>query len=134
MQELEMSLRNDLLKIGLDVDFNLSIRPYSKSYFGRYDVKSNTIILYVQKTPNGDMYPYCDLLLTVVHEAVHCVQWSNPKYERVKGIMHNAEFKKLYAVYSNRAKARVLFGEVLGYDFVYQANYRKSCHRSGVVC
>lgn len=115
MQELEMRLRNDLSKIGLDVEFALSLRPYSKSYFGRYDVISKTIILYVQKNTKGDMYPYKDLLLTTIHEAIHCLQWSNPNYKRVRGIMHDTEFKRLYDIYSNRAKARILFKEVSRY-------------------
>lgn len=112
MQELESQLRDDLLNIGLDVDFTLSLRPYSKTYFGRFDPKENKVILYVCETPKGDMYPYEELLLTTVHEVVHCLQWHNPNYQRVKGIMHDFEFKKLYSLYSNRAKARVLFKEV----------------------
>lgn len=121
MQELEAQLREDLLKIGLDVEFTLSLRPYSKSYFGRYDVATRTIILYVHKTPKGEVYSYEELLLTTIHEAIHCKQWSNPKYKRVKGVMHDIEFKRLYALYSNRAKARILLREVLSYDSFYQA-------------
>ena len=120
MQELEMRLRNDLSKIGLDVDFTLSLRPYSKSYFGRYDVNTSTVIVYVQKTPDGDMYSYEDILLTTVHEAIHCKQWHDPKYKRVKGVMHDIEFKRLYSLYSNRAKARVLFKEVANRDISYK--------------
>ena len=120
MQELEMRFRNDLSKIGLDVDFTLSLRPYSKSYFGRYDVNTSTVIVYVQKTPDGDMYSYEDILLTTVHEAIHCKQWHDPKYKRVKGVMHDIEFKRLYSLYSNRAKARVLFKEVSNHDILYK--------------
>lgn len=120
MQELEMRLRNDLSKIGLDVEFTLSLRPYSKSYFGRYDVNTSTVIVYVQKTPDGDMYSYEDILLTTVHEAIHCKQWHDPKYKRVKGVMHDIEFKRLYSLYSNRAKARVLFKEVSNHDISYK--------------
>ena len=67
-----MRLRNDLSKVGLDVNFTLSLRPYSKSYFGRYDITTSTIIIYVNKTPNGEMYSYEELLLTLIHEAIHC--------------------------------------------------------------
>ena len=125
MQELEMRLRNDLSKVGLDVDFTLSLRHYSKSYFGRYDVATSTIILYVYKTPNGEMYSYEELLLTLIHEAIHCWQWHNPKYKRVKGVMHDPEFKRLYALYSNRARARLLLREVIQYDSFYQTCGRK---------
>lgn len=113
MQELEMSLRNDLSKVGLDVEFTLSLRPYSKSYFGRYDINTSTIIVYVQKTPNGEMYSYEEILLTTIHEAIHCYQWHNPEFKRVRGVMHDLEFKRMYNTYSNRAKARLLFKEMM---------------------
>ena len=129
MQELEMRLRNDLSKVGLDDDFTLSLRPYSKSYFGRYDIATSTIILYVYKTPKGEMYPYEELLLTTIHEAIHCKQWHDPNYKRVKGVMHDLEFKRLYAMYSNRAKARILFKEATRYDSVY-----KTCGRESTYC
>lgn len=132
MQGLEMRLRNDLSKIGLDVKFTLSLRPYSKSYYGRYDIKTSTVILYVQKTPDGEMYPYEDLLLTTIHEVIHCKQWHDPKYKRVRGVMHNTEFKKLYALYSNRAKARILFKEVLNYDFSYKRVSKENFNCIGV--
>lgn len=129
-----MSLRNDLLKIGLVVDFNLSLRRYSKSYFGRYDINTSTIILYVHKTPEGEMYSYEDLLLTTIHEAIHCLQWHDPKYKRVRGVMHDLEFKRLYALYSNRAKARILFREVLSYDKSYKEVFREAYSRVSVPC
>ena len=133
MQELETSLRKDLSKIGLDVKFTLSLRPYSKSYFGRYDPNKNIIILYVYKTPDGAMYSYEDLLLTTIHEAIHCLQWSNPEFKRVKGVMHDLEFKRLYDLYSNRARARILFREVLqSYDYIYQKDFRQVYDSIGV--
>ena len=134
MQELEMRLRNDLSKIGLDVKFTLSIRPYSKSYFGRYDVASNTVILYVQKIRGGDMYSYEELLLTTIHEAIHCLQWCDPKFKRIKGVMHDLEFKRLYSLYSNRAKARILFKEVTSRGFVYQEIGRQARIKVGALC
>lgn len=133
MQELETQLREDLLKIGLDVKFTLSLRPYSKTYFGRYDPNTNTIILYVHKTPDGVKYSYKELLLTTVHEAVHCLQWSNPDFKRVRGVMHDPEFKNLYDLYSNRAKARILFREVANsYDCLYEESVRQVYDCCGV--
>lgn len=134
MQELETRLRNDLSKIGLDVEFTLSLRPYSKSYFGRYDINTSTVIVYVQKTPNGEMYSYEELLLTTIHEAIHCKQWHDPKYKRVRGVMHDLEFKRLYALYSNRARARVLFKEVVSCDCFYQTSGRQSYDFPSVSC
>jgi hypothetical protein len=113
MQELEEKLLSDLSNVGLVEDFNLSLRGYSKSYFGRYDPNTNTVILYVDKTPEGDMFSYQDLLLTLIHEVIHCKQWSNPEFHRVKGVMHDPEFKRLYNMYSNRVKALSLFREVV---------------------
>ena len=48
MQELEERLREDLLNIGLVEDFTLSLRPYSKSYFGRFYPKNDTVIVFLQ--------------------------------------------------------------------------------------
>lgn len=126
MQELETKLRNDLSKVGLEVNYTLSLRPYSKSYFGRYDTVTGTIILYVYQTPNGVMYPYEELLLTLIHEAIHCKQWNDPNYVRIKGVMHDPEFKRLYNLYSNRAKARMLLKEVRKYDSICKKGYNQS--------
>ena len=126
MSELENQLRADLLKIGLNENFKLSLRPYSKSYYGRYIPRSNTVIVYVNKSPNGEPYPYIDLLLVVIHEVIHCMQWSRPNFKRIKGVMHNPEFKQLYGIYSNRAKALVLFREVIkNYDIIDKKRGRK---------
>ena len=129
-----MRLRNDLSKIGLNEEFTLSLRPYSQSYFGRYDIATSTIILYVNKTPNGDMYPYEDLLLTTIHEAIHCKQWHDPNFKRRKGVMHDTEFKRLYALYSGRAKARLFLREVLNYDVPYKATCGEFTKRIGISC
>lgn len=134
MRDLEMRLRNDLSKIGLNAEFTLSLRPYSKSYFGRYDINSSTVIVYVQKTPKGEMYSYEDILLTTIHEAIHCLQWHDPEFKRVRGVMHDLEFKRLYALYSNRAKARVLFKEVTSRDCFCKASGRQSYDYCGLHC
>lgn len=125
MTDLEKRLRTDLIKIGLVEDFTLSLRPYSKTYFGRYDVSTSTVILYVNQE-NGTPYPYKDLLMTTIHEVIHCKQWHSSSYKRVRGVMHDAEFKRLYNMYSNRAKARILFREaVSSYAFLYQAGLQQ---------
>ena len=105
-------LLNDIRKVGISVPFKLVLRGYSKSYFGRYDPNTNKVIIYPYKNPEGEMYSYLDILCTAIHESIHCMQWHNPSFIRYKGIMHDAEFKKLYAKYSDRAKARVLLREV----------------------
>lgn len=124
MQELEKRLREDLIKIGLVEDFTLSLRPYSKTYFGRYDISSSTVIVYVNKTESGTPYSYEELLLTTIHEVIHCKQWHDKNHKRVRGVMHDTEFKRLYAMYADRAKARVLFKEVNSvYAILYTANF-----------
>lgn len=104
MQELKQKLLNDLKTIGIDVEFKLVLRPYSKTLFGRYNPKTREVVVYVYKYPDrSEMHSYEELLLTTIHEAVHCIQWSSKDFVRVKGIMHNPEFHRLYAFYKEEA-------------------------------
>jgi hypothetical protein len=120
VRELEKRLRRDLIRIGLTENFNLDLRGYSKSYYGRYDPNTDTVILYPYKTAEGDMYSYEELLMTLIHEVIHCKQWHDPSFKRLRGVMHDPEFKRLYHKYSDRAKALILFSEVVTrYDSVY---------------
>lgn len=101
---LYSQLLEDLKTIGIEHNFTLILKPYSKSWFGAYRPQQNTITLYVYKDIEcTQLYPYKDLLLTLIHEAVHCIQWGDPHYTRVKGTMHNPEFYCMYAEYAYRA-------------------------------
>lgn len=116
VQELQSRLIKDLKKIGIKSEFKLRLRPYSKTYFGRYDPSSKDIILYVYMDSSCKrQYPYEQLLGTAIHEAVHCIQWSDNNFVRIKGVMHNPEFHTLYNFYSGKAKALQLL-ERIKYD------------------
>ena len=106
-------LLHDLRLIGIAVPFNLDLRGYSKYYYGRYNPNTNTVIVYPYKTVGGELYSYKDILKTAIHECVHCIQWQDPNFVRYKGVMHDAQFKSLYNKYVDRAKALLMFREVL---------------------
>ena len=113
MQELHHRLLTDLRRVGIADKFELNLRPYSKTYYGRYDPNQNRITLYVFEDKEcTKLMKYKDLLLTLVHEAVHCIQWNDPTFIRRKGVMHDAEFYRLYNSYSDRVKSLLLLQEV----------------------
>ena len=97
-QELYNRLLKDLNKLGVDTDcFDLSIRGYSKTYFGTYNPNNNKISLYVYPYKDSVfMYPYKDLFKTLLHEVSHYLQYQDPFFIRYKGIMHNKEFYLIY--------------------------------------
>lgn len=111
MEELKEMLIEDAEKIGLTEPYKLELRGYSKSYWGKYNPNTNTVILYVLDK-NGKLYPLEEILKAFVHELIHCKQWSSPDFKRVRGVMHDPEFYRLYSIYYGRMKARQLFKEV----------------------
>jgi hypothetical protein len=114
VRELHDQLVNDIRKLGIKVDFELVLKNYSKSFYGRYDPNTNKVILYVYQDENCIRpYPYRELLLTVVHECCHCIQWHSPSYVRVRGVMHDRGFSELFNYYSDKANALCLLREVI---------------------
>lgn len=118
MQELlfcwiKFSILRDLTRIGISCDFDLKIKAFSKTNYGTYNPNNNTITIWVYKDKESKtLYPYSELLETAIHECVHCIQWSDPEFKRVKGVMHNSEFWGKYNKYCDRAKALLLLDEV----------------------
>ena len=113
MKELHQNLMRDLKAIKVPVLFNLSLKPYSKTMYGNYRPKQKKITLYVYQDINQTrIVPYEELLLTLVHEAVHSIQWEDSTFVRKRGVMHDAEFHRLNNKYANRAKALLLLKEV----------------------
>lgn len=104
MQELYNALLNDLYKLGFNIhSFKLVLRPYSKSYFGRYYIATKEIYLYVFEDEKLKRFlPYYQLLDTLIHEAVHAKQSSNKNFVRKRGVMHDPEFKTLYNKYHKK--------------------------------
>lgn len=112
MSDLENTLKRELKTIGLTEDFNLCIRGYSKSFYGRYDPNTNTIVIYVLKNQRGEMFSFDELMYTLIHEAIHCKQWHSPHFVRYKGVMHDSDFKFQYKKYTDIFRARKLMKEV----------------------
>ena len=109
-KELYEKLVSDLKLLRMPIEeVDLFLRPYSSSYYGRYfpvhDEKRTTprVFIYPFKE-NGDLYDYQDILDTTIHEMVHHIQHSTPSFVRVKGVMHDPNFWKLYDRYINKAK------------------------------
>ena len=113
-EQLKERIITDLTNLRIPIDeVNLLIRPYSKTYYGRYfpsakeEVKPR-LFIYPYKNTKGDLFSYEEILDTCIHEMVHHIQYTSPGFIRVKGVMHNPNFWKLYNRYSKRAKEFLL--------------------------
>lgn len=113
-QELYTLLLRDIKKIGVDPSgFNLKLKPYSKTLYGRFNPNTFEIIVYVYRDKDRKtMYTYKELLLTLVHESIHYIQWSDKNFVRVKGVSHNSEFYRLLNIYSDRVNSLLLLREI----------------------
>ena len=119
-EELKTRLLFDLSQVNLPVDeVNLFIRPFSKTYYGRYfpvydenEVKPK-IYVYPFENVNNDLMEYDTILETSIHEFCHHIQYTSGSFVRNKGVMHDTQFWKLYNHYTERArKYRLIGGEV----------------------
>lgn len=113
MHTLYNNLLHDLALIGVPMDFSLVLKNYSKTYCGRYDPNTSTIILYIyEDSLCTRLVPYCGLLRTAIHEAVHHYQWRHDiNFKRVKGVMHNADFYELERHWIDKASHLNLFNK-----------------------
>lgn len=108
--ELLNRLTKDLESIQLPVnEVDLHIRPFSSTYYGRYypsvdDSVRPRIFIYPYRNKQGGMYPYSQVLNTAIHEMVHHLQHSDSSFVRVKGVMHDPTFWKLYSRYISKAE------------------------------
>lgn len=117
-EELITRLLSDLSQLKLPTyEVDLYIRPFSKTYYGRYFPVYNDketkpkIYLYPYEDSNNDTFmEYDSLLQTVIHEFCHHLQYTSGSFVRNRGVMHNAEFWKLYNHYTNRAKQYFMIG------------------------
>lgn len=91
---LECEIKNVIRELGLPTNFKLDLRGYSKAYLGRYYPSEKRIVLYILDE-QGNYSPYKDILSTAIHEAIHHYQYQTEDFVRVKGIMHNVQFKEL---------------------------------------
>ena len=126
MQELYHRLLKDMRAVGIPTTFTFELKPYSKTYYGRYDPNSNKVVVYVYEDKScSKMLSYEEILLTSIHEAVHSIQWNDKSFVRRKGVMHNADFFRLYNSYADKAKSILLLREVK-YARVPQASREKA--------
>lgn len=111
-EELKTRLLSDLLQLNLPVnEVDLFIRPFSKTYYGRYfpiieDGKRlrPKIYIYPYENTEGDLMSYDVIMDTVIHEFCHHIQYTSGSFVRHKGVMHNTQFWKLYNHYMKRAE------------------------------
>ncbi len=116
-EELKTRLLSDLSLINLPVDeVDLFIRPFSKTYYGRYfpvyDEKRTRPKIYVYPYENTeeDLMSYDMILETAIHEFCHHVQYTSGSFVRNKGVMHDTQFWKLFNHYVERAKKYQMIG------------------------
>lgn len=117
IEELKEKLLSDLSQINLPVDeVDISLRPYSKTYYGRYYPVINEkrarpkIYIYPYENRKGDLLSYEQILKTAIHEFCHHIQYFSGTYVRKRGVMHDPQFWKLYLHYTCRAEKYKLFG------------------------
>lgn len=112
-EQLYNRLISDLKKLGIPLNFELEVKPYSKSYYGRYNPNTNKITVYAYEDKNCTrVYSYDSLLDTVIHEFTHYIQYTNPNYKRVKGVMHDSNFWVLFNYFRDRIKSIRLWEEL----------------------
>lgn len=93
MPDYEQSLIRDVRYI-TGIEVHIEVRPYNKNYYGGYYPYTDTVVVYLRPDKGSPPYSYRTLLETALHEAVHCMQWRDPLFKRVKGVMHNPDFYK----------------------------------------
>lgn len=104
VRELPHLLKNDAEKLGVKVDYTLRLRKYSRKNFGTYNPRTHVVTLYVFQDEQGQVpYTYEELFHTLLHEIVHCMQFSELGFVRIKGVMHDAEFYHVLRDLESRA-------------------------------
>ena len=114
LEVLRDRLLKDLSLLDLPVgEVDLSLRPYSKTYYGNYfpDDVVPRVWLYPYSDEGGRYLSYDKILETGIHEMCHHIQYSDPDFKRKRGVMHDPQFWKLYNHYIKRAVSMKLLGE-----------------------
>lgn len=118
-EELKARLLSDLALLSLPIDeVDLFMRPFSNTYYGRYfpvredkGVVRPKVYIYPYKNTKGELLDYGRILDTAIHEMCHHLQYVSGSYVRVRGVMHDPNFWKLYNHYIERAKKYELIGD-----------------------
>lgn len=112
-EQLYNRLISDLQSLGIPFDFKLDLRPYSKTYFGRYNPNNNKMTLYIYEDKQcTKLYSYDKLLDTLIHEFTHYVQHKDPKFKRLKGVMHDSNFVKMFNSFKDKVYSAKLWREL----------------------
>ena len=122
-EELQTQLLSDLSLLNLPIDeVDWSIRPFSKTLYGRYfpvhnDSKMNPrIFIYPYENKKGELLSYEKIIDTAIHEMCHHIQYTSGSFVRKVGVMHDTQFWKLYNHYIERAKKYQLIGGEVQYE------------------
>lgn len=108
---LELQLYSDLEEVGLPTDFLLTLQEiHDPVNYGYYNINDKEIIIPILDN-NLDEMSYKKLLEVAIHEAIHHYQWTKvPYFKRVKGVMHNEEFKTLFNHFTEVANVKIFGG------------------------
>lgn len=110
---IEQKIMRDLETLGLPLDFNLKMKGYSKCYYGRYDPRTEVITLYPLDEDKKSYMDYDTIIKTAIHECIHHYQWKHDKsFKRVRGVMHDAKFKKMERDYFQSAYEKGVITDV----------------------
>ena len=117
-EELKEILLEDLRKlVGDKVDSitDIVLGSYSKTFDGKYLVKEKKVVVYPYETKRK-MYPYSKILSITLHEVCHHLQYMDPDFVRLKGIMHNVAFWNMYNELWEKADKMKLFERRISYE------------------
>ena len=116
-EELLTKLLFDLTNLNLPIDeVEVSLRPFSKTYYGRYfpvhneDTLKPRIFIYPYENKNEKFMDYYKVLQIAIHEFCHHIQYTNRSFIRTRGVMHDPNFWKLYNHYCSRAVSKQIIG------------------------
>lgn len=116
-EELLARLLFDLSNLNLPVgEVDVSLRPFSKTYYGRYfpvyndDEVKPKIFIYPYANTKSEMMDYDQILQIAIHEFCHHVQYTSGSFSRVRGVMHDTQFWQLYNHYCKRAVNKEIMG------------------------
>ena len=101
-EELKICILDDLTILGLPTDFILELKEYHKTYEGWYNPNTKKVVVFTNDDYNKPL-DYDTIIRVAIHEAIHHYQYvHDPSFKRYKGIMHNADFKRLEKLYNKK--------------------------------
>ena len=113
MDALLNKIISDLKLMGLNLRLPIILRPYSKTMWGYYDADKDWIVLYAYSNKSRTRFVHYNILFrTILHEYVHVLQRKSSVWKRYNGVMHDAEFWKIYNYLTSLAVERgIIYGK-----------------------